>query len=83
MFSANQIKPDAVIVCSKNIQFGTVDHMEGSDTIKLKKDAKGQHHYIPLSWVSSIDDRVHVSRTGEDAMREWTHTIPSPSASQR
>ncbi len=76
MVNQSQIKPEAPVVCSKNGQFGVVDHMEGTDTIKLKKDKNGQHHYIPLSWVSSVDDKVHVNRTGEEAMREWTDFAP-------
>lgn len=75
MISSNQIKADASVVCSKNIEFGVVDHMEGTDAIKLKKDKQGQHHFIPLSWVSKVDDKVHIDRSGEQAMKEWT-TVP-------
>ena len=64
------------MVCSKDRQFGVVDHMEGAETIKLKKDDKGQHHYIPTSWVRSVDDKVHVDRPGDQAMREWQTTAP-------
>jgi len=73
---ASQIKAHMPVVCSKNGQFAVVDHMEGKDTIKLAKDDKGQHHYIPLSWVSSVDDKVHVNRTGDDAMRDWSTQAP-------
>ena len=72
MISQNQIKPDAPVVCSNGGQFATVDHMEGNDTIKLKKDETGTHHYIPLAWVSSVDSEVHVNRPGDEAMKEWT-----------
>ena len=71
------IKPHMAVVCSENGQFATVDHVEGRDTIKLAKDASGQHHYIPLTWVSSVDDKVHVDRPGKQAMREWSTTPPS------
>ena len=70
MINASQIKPHTPVVCSKNGQFATVDHMEGRDTIKLEKDAKGQHHFIPLSWVKTVDDKVHIDRPGEQAKRE-------------
>ncbi len=72
MISSNQISPDAPVVCSKNGQFAMVDHMVGSDTIKLKKDKQGQHHYIPLSWVTKVDDKVHIGRPGDQAMKEWS-----------
>ena len=65
------IKPHMPVVCSEDGQFATVDHVEGRDLIKLTRDATGKHHYIPLDWVSSVDDKVHVDRPGAQAMREW------------
>ncbi len=79
MIQASQIKPKAPVVCSNNGQFAVVDHMEGTDMIKLNKDNKGQHHYIPLSWVKSVDDKVHIDRPGELAMREWSSSPDSAS----
>lgn len=76
MIDANQIKPNTPVVCTNNRQFAVVDHMEGKDTIKLNKDASGQHHYIPLSWVTAVDQQVHIDRPGDQAMREWT-TAPT------
>jgi len=64
------------VVCSENGQFGTVDHVEGRNSIKLAKDDDGSHHYIPLDWVTSVDDRVHIDRPSNQAMREWTTTPP-------
>jgi len=69
--TASQIKPEMPVVCSKNGQFGIVDHMQGADSIKLKKDANGKHHFIPLSWVASVDTSLHLNRPGEEAMRDW------------
>jgi hypothetical protein len=68
------IKPHMPVVCSNNGQFAVVDHIEGKDLIKLAKDASGQHHYIPLTWVTSVDDKVHVDRPGDQAMRDWSTT---------
>lgn len=73
MINANLIKPDMPVVCSDNGQFAVVDHMEGSDTIKLKKDDEGQHHFIPLFWVTSAaNGKVKVDRPGDQAMKEWS-----------
>jgi hypothetical protein len=72
MIAATQIKPETPVVCSDNGQFAVVDHMEGATSIKLKKDVSGKHHYIPLSWVVKVDDKIHVDRPGSQAMREWT-----------
>lgn len=75
MINSNEIKPEMPVVCSEGGQFATVDHMEGSDFIKLKKDNTGQHHYIPMSWVTSTEQgQVHVDRPGQDAMNDWLTT---------
>jgi hypothetical protein len=77
MINTAQIKPDMPVVCSQNGQFGTVDHLEGKNSIKLKKDKSGQHHYIPVSWVTSVEGgKVKVDRPGDQAMQEWA-TTPS------
>ena len=77
MINANQIKAEMPVVCSKDGQFGVVDHMQGTDTIKLNKDKSGQHHYIPLSWVTSTEDgKVKVDRPGDEAMQDWSTTPP-------
>jgi len=78
MISIDQIQPDMPIVCSEGRQFATVDHAEGPSSIKVKKDETGQHHYIPLSWVTSIEDgKVIVDRPGDKAMQEWSSTSPN------
>lgn len=73
------IKPHMPVVCSENGQFATVDHIEGTDQIKLTKDKEGKHHFIPMSWVTSVDDKVHIDRPGKQAMQEWA-TEPAKSA---
>ena len=73
MINANTIKPEMPVVCSQDGQFATVDHLEGSNSIKLNKDKNGQHHYIPLDWVvSTKDGKVKIDRPGEEAMQEWS-----------
>ena len=75
MINTNSIKPDMPVVCSQDGQFAEVDHLEDADTIKLKRDENGQHHYIPTSWVVSTDNgKVKVDRPGEEAMEEWSTT---------
>jgi hypothetical protein len=75
MIQSNQIKPDMPVFCSEDGQFATVDHMEGTDTLKLKKDKDGQHHYIPLSWVTSTEsNKVKIDRPGDQAMQDWSQT---------
>ncbi len=73
----SQIKEDMPVVCSNNGQFAKVDHLDSGNSIKLKKDDKGQHHWIPLNWVTTVDDKVHVDRPGEQAMKEWMTAPPA------
>ena len=68
------------VVCSNNGQFATVDHVDG-DYVKLTRDESGRHHWIPAAWVTSVDDKVHVDRPGDQAMREWSTTPPKPTRS--
>lgn len=77
MVNETLIKPNLAVVCSENGQFAVVDHLEGRDTIKLKKDKQGTHHYIPLSWVERVDDKVHIDRPGDQAMRDWSTYPPN------
>jgi hypothetical protein len=81
MVDQNKIREHMPVVCSNNGQFATVDHMDG-DSIKLTKDDQGQHHWIPMSWVTKVDDKVHVDRPGQQAMREWSTTPPAGAGSQ-
>jgi hypothetical protein len=71
------IKPHMPVVSSNDRRFATVDHLESGDTIKLTRDTNGQHHYIPLGWVTKVDDEVHIDRPGEQAMAEWSTTPPA------
>ena len=68
---ASRIKEHMEDVGSNDQYFAIVDNVEG-DAIKLTKDDQGQHHYIPLSWVSQVDEHVHINLPGDQAMREWT-----------
>lgn len=76
--SSQKIREHMPVVCSNNGQFGTVDRVEG-DSIKLTKDDQGQHHWIPMDWVTTVDRHVHVDRPGDQAMREWSTSPPSSS----
>lgn len=70
------IKPHMPVVGSNDGEFATVDHLEGSDAIKLTRDESGQHHYIPLDWVTSVDDKVHIDRPADQAMDRWSTAAP-------
>jgi hypothetical protein len=53
---------------------GTVDHMEGSDQIKLTKNdpkAGGQHHLLSLDLVDHVDNCVHLKKPSAEVMARW------------
>jgi len=76
MVDTSMIKEHMPVVCSNNMQFGTVDRVEG-DSVKLTKDDQGQHHWIPTDWITRVDAQVHVDRPSEQAMRDWFTSPPS------
>ena len=75
---ATKIREHMPVVGSENQTFGQVDRVEG-ECIKLTKDQSGQHHWIPMEWVRNVDDKVHVDRSGQQAMKEWLATPPEGS----
>jgi hypothetical protein len=71
MIDTSRIKPHMPVVASNATELGKVDHVEGK-SLKLVRDAQGQHHFIPLDWIDSVDDKVHINRPGDQVMKQWT-----------
>ncbi len=74
MFNKSEIKEHMEVLGSDGQHVGKVDHLEGSNQIKLtKSDPKsgGQHHLIPLAWVDHVDQHVHLNRASKDAQQQW------------
>ena len=62
--------------CGK--QIGVVDHLEGSAIKLTRKDSTdGQHHYIPTSWVSKVDNHVHLNKNSQETERNWSASAAS------
>ena len=74
MISKDQVREHMEVVGSDGKHVGKVDKCEDS-RIKLAKndpDAKGQHHYIDLSDVDSIDNnKVCLRVPADEAMQRW------------
>jgi hypothetical protein len=65
------IKEHMEVLGSDGKHVGTVDHLEGPSHIKLTKqdpNAGGQHHFIPVSWVERVDQRVYLKKTAQEAI---------------
>jgi hypothetical protein len=74
MVQAAQIKEHMEVLGSDGQHVGPVDHVEGSDKIKLTKTdpkAGGKHHFIPLSLVERIDAHVHLNKSAKDVQAQW------------
>jgi hypothetical protein len=70
------IREHMAVIDSNSMEFATVDHLDGGNSIKLTKDDKGKHHWIPQAWVTRVDDSVHIDRPGDQAMQEWSTSAP-------
>jgi hypothetical protein len=74
MNNTGQIREHMKVTGSDGQHVGTVDKVEGNQ-IKLAKNdpaAQGQHHYIPVDWVSSVDqDAVKLNKSAREAQQSW------------
>jgi len=67
---ASQVKEHMDVVGSDNEHVGTVDKVEGQRIKLARKDpsAGGEHHYIDLSKVSSVQDgKVRLACSAHEA----------------
>lgn len=70
--STMSIKDHMEVVCSKGMHVGTVDHLDGDEIKLTAKDSEdGKHHFIPSSWVASVDSTVHLSKTCDEVKQDW------------
>jgi hypothetical protein len=60
------------VIASCGTKIGVVDHVEGN-TIKLTRNDSpdGQHHFLPASMIERVDDKVHLNKNSEEAVRAW------------
>ena len=68
MMDVAKIKEHMDVLDSAGKKIGQVDHMEGSDKIKLTKTSSpdGKHHLVPLSWFDHVDSHVHLNKPVND-----------------
>jgi hypothetical protein len=76
MADTSQIKEHMDVISSDKKTVGKVDHLEGTDQIKLTKQSSpdgAHHHFIPVSWVDHVDQHVHLNKSGADVTSHWQH----------
>lgn len=61
------------VIGSDGSHVGTVDKVRGDRIILTKNDtdAGGHHHSIPSRWVQSVDDKVTLRKTADEAQAAW------------
>ena len=67
---------EVIASCGKHV--GVVDHMEGN-LVKLTKSdptSGGSHHFIPLEWVATVDQQLHLNKNSEEVFRDWKSDEP-------
>lgn len=80
MINVGQITEHQEVVGSDGGHVGKVDHVMGNQIELARMDLSGglRHHMIPLSWVESIDDKIHLSLTEDEAKNRWTEKGEKP-----
>jgi osmotically-inducible protein OsmY len=61
------------VVGSDGAHIGTVDKVRGDRIVLTKSDpdAGGHHHSIPSRWIESVDDKVTIRKTADEAKAAW------------
>lgn len=72
--SMRQVREHMEVVGSDGQPVGTVDKVAGDKIILTKNGAQagGHHHSIPCSWIQTVDERVTINKTAEQARQQWT-----------
>ena len=71
IFTDHIEKHQEVVDCT-GAHVGTVDRVEG-EQIKLTRrgSSDGLHHLIPASLVSTVDTKVHLTKSLNEVMQVW------------
>jgi len=61
------------VVGSDGQHVGKVDHIRGDRILLAKSDvgSGGHHHSIPCSWIRSVEDKVTIDKTADQARQHW------------
>lgn len=73
MVDTSKITEHMDVITSDRQTIGKVDHLDGSDKIKLTKNdsSDGKHHHIPTSWIDHVDTHVHLNKTAAEVTGSW------------
>ncbi len=73
MIDVSQIKEHQEVLGSDGEHVGKVDHIEPTrlKLVRNDPDAQGHHHYVPLEWVASVDEAIHLNKSRGEAEQQW------------
>jgi hypothetical protein len=71
MIDGTQIREHMEVVSSDDKHIGKVDHVIGNEIELTRSLAIGKHHFLPLSLVARVDDKVRLSVTEDGAKAAW------------
>lgn len=77
------LRENMLVLGAEGETVGTVDGLAPEETVRLKADALGQHHWIPFSWIARVDDQAHLDRPTNQARQEWLDSEPGDEAAGR
>jgi hypothetical protein len=68
-----RVREHMEVVGSDGERVGTVDKVSGDRIILTKNDpnAGGHHHSIPCSWIQTVDERVTINKSSQEAIQQW------------
>jgi len=71
--SLNRVNEHMDVVGSDGSHVGTVDKVRGDRIILTRSDPSsgGVHHSIPCSWVETVDDKVTLNKSADEAKLAW------------
>lgn len=71
--SMGRVTEHMEVVGSDGQHVGTVDKVRDGRIVLTKSDpsAGGHHHSIPCGWLESVDDKVILNKSAEEAMQAW------------
>jgi hypothetical protein len=85
MVAAILIKENMEVLGSDGVHVGFVDHVVGHDAVRLSGDdreAGGEPHEIPLSWVKHVEMKIHLNQPADEAKARWRRTKQTVSSTR-
>ncbi|HTG38540.1 DUF2171 domain-containing protein [Sphingomonas sp.] len=69
----SKVEEHMEVIGSDGEHVGTVDKVRGDRIILTKNDvdAGGRHHSIPSRWIETVEEKVRIRKTAQQAKHEW------------